>query len=41
MLVRSIAGDVNAILSPRKSFVSVVECNSEVLQLKENTRKNY
>ena len=31
--------DVSVILSPRKSFVNVVECSSGLLQLKENTKK--
>jgi hypothetical protein len=38
-MVRSIAEDASAILSPKVYFVSVVECSSGLLQQKENANK--
>jgi hypothetical protein len=36
---RNIAGDASVTLSPRKSFVNVVECSSGLFQVKENAKK--
>jgi hypothetical protein len=38
-LVRNIVEDASVTLSPIRYFVSVVECSSGLLQLKENAKK--
>jgi hypothetical protein len=38
-LAENIVEDASFTLSPKKSFVNVVECSSGLLQLKENAKK--